>query len=368
MSSFDSNINHFGRSVDDDWLIVCTRAGRVIYQSSSLIYYVEEDLTGRNLNDFIADSLVASVVGNAQQGKSFTFEAHLLQQLFRFVSEPSGENIHLHLTPLMDEDGAFINQNAVGFIYREINTALSMMFSAMGPIADEVSSEGGKAKAALLQQNMYRLMRLSRNMLDCALAEGGGLALHYAQEDVCQLCRSMAADLAPYMAEMGIQFTLTVPETPVICKVDRARLERMIYNLIANSVMAVGKRRRIDLSVSQREQGVAITVTDWGRGIESDLLNRVRRKHTRLSADEYAAHGGAGFGLALVEALAKRHGGSFFITSLPDETTLACITLPHNADMLDPAPLGSLSLDYAGGHNRVLLELSTALPKEFYLK
>ena len=363
----DSSSYAFGPAAAQELALVCTQAGRVIYQSGALTLRLEEDLTGRNLNDFIADKLAASVVGHAQQGKPLAFEAVIRSQLFAWHSESAGDNIHIMLTPLNDHSSAFINGNSAAFISREINVALSLMFSAMDSLKREALTPDGEAGTALLQQNMYRLMRLSRNMLDCALATGGELKLHTAEEDLTLLCVQFGARLAPIMERLGVCFTLELPDSPVLCTVDRDKVERMLYNLISNSIIALGDRREITLALAEREQTVTLTVIDRGQGIGWDLFPQALKKHTRMSPDSPSGWSGAGFGMALVDALAHRHGGTFVITTRPEQGTLACITLPRGKRP-DSAGLGSLNPDYAGGLDRTLVELSTALGREFYLR
>ena len=360
------DIYAFGTPAGQELVLACSQAGRVVYQSGGLTLRLEEDLTGRNLNDFIADRLAASVVGHAQQGVPFAFEALVCGQLFACRSENNGEHIHIALSPLSERGSAFINTNSAAFISRELNETLSLMFAALATLKEEPLSPAGARGGGLMRQNMFRLLRLSRNLLDCALATSGELTLHTTEEDLVHLCTEFGARIAPVMTQIGATFILDLPDAPVLCTVDRDKLERMLYNLLSNSIIALGDRRVITLSLAEKEQMITLTMVDHGHGMSWDILPRALRKHSDMNPGSPAGQGGAGFGLALVDALAHRHGGSFVVTTRPDQGTLACITLPRTKSP-GTGSLSSLNPDYAGGLDRTLIELSTALGREFYM-
>ena len=191
-----------------------------------------------------------------------------------------------------------------------------------------------------------RLMRLSRNMLDCALYENGVLPLHLSEGDMGAFCRDLARrlDIVGRKAQLDIQWV--IPDEPIVCVFDEEKVERMVLNLISNAIRS-GRGAPIVVELSERDSQVVITVTDHGGGIASETMSTAMNKHALAPADQTSTAGGAGFGLALLRGFAARHGGTFIMSSNADGTS-ARISLPKNLDK-ERMAFNAVRPDYAGG-------------------
>lgn len=352
---------------DEDFYFLCSASGRVLFTAGSLKLFLENDLTGRNLNDFLSDTLAANIIAAAFQKEYYEFQCELFGKNFRGAAEPSDGYIVVILFPVSEDGKAFIRKNSAQFISREISDQLSLMSAAVSLLRKEASqlSEAQKMDApiSVISQSIMRLLRLSRNMLDCALYENGSLPLYLHEGDLRAFCADLASRLHPICRKAEINLEWNLPKEPVVCLFDEEKVERMILNLISNAVRA-GKNAPILIELSDRGSSVAITVTDRGGGISGESMSTAMNKHARASADHGSSSGGAGFGLALLRAFAARHGGTLILSSNAGGTS-ACISLPKNLEQ-ERTAFNAVHLDYAGGFDHILLELSGVLGKEFY--
>lgn len=88
-------------------------------------------------------------------------------------------------------------------------------------------------------------------------------------------------------------------------------LVRILTNLIENARRYGADsqgRLRLDVEAHRLDRGIELTVRDYGPGVPPDQLERLLRPFARADA-ERNRHGGAGLGLAIVNRLARRHGG-----------------------------------------------------------
>lgn len=348
---------------ESTYLLLCTAAGRVILTSGSLQLLVGEDLTGRNLNDFIEDATAARVIATAALGEPLEFDCSMVNRRFSCHAEGSEGNICIHLYPVGEDGKIYMGISAAHLLGREMNNALSAMFLAIGQIRPQLIGQA-REDAAVMTQNLYKLLRLSHNLSDCSMAENGLLRLYITEEDATKICADLVTRLREHCLRRGIVLNVTLPEQPVVCRMDREKVERMILNLLSNAINAQKDSGEVTLAVEEREADLLITVSDAGPGLRDCGAEAIFRKYR--TADPAAADsiGGAGFGLALCRAFAELHGGQIIVVGGIGGGVVT-IQLPKNA-VPTQAPLSSAPPDYAGGVDRVLLELSTVLNKESY--
>ena len=80
----------------------------------------------------------------------------------------------------------------------------------------------------------------------------------------------------------------------------------------------------VTLAALRRESEIVFKVTDRGRGIPPEVLERVFDRFELHTAG--SRHRGVGLGLSIVRAFMELHGGRVFIDSAPGEgTTVTCI-------------------------------------------
>jgi signal transduction histidine kinase len=72
---------------------------------------------------------------------------------------------------------------------------------------------------------------------------------------------------------------------------------------------------------------VTLSVRDDGIGIPAESLPRLGRAFEQVATDPMLSKSGTGLGLALVSALAKKHGGDMQIESVESEGTIVTVTL-----------------------------------------
>lgn len=356
--------DQFDRESAERFTICATAGGRILYVTGELIYYIGQNPTGRNLNDLIPDDLAADVISSARRGERYTFECTVDKCRFSCASTRADQEIQITMFPVNDPREVYINKNAAELIVGEMNDSLHMMRLFLNHMAKHMGEKNGESvrMMGILNQQIYRLTRLSRNLSDSAMWVNGALRLHFAPHDIAQVCRELVAELQPLMDAAQITFTAEIPQGPVTCHMDREKVQRMILNLIANSMKALEDRREVELALTAQKNGVAITVVDYGRGSD---MEEIFSKITQVEPGEITGWKGAGFGISLVRAYAKSHGGAFVMTSKQGGRTVARITLPYGLDR-SVTGVNTLMPQYGGGHSLVLTELATALDVTHY--
>src|SRR5918912_3303240 len=170
--------------------------------------------------------------------------------------------------------------------------------------------------AAQMQAIGGALMRLNAmidEMSDVArLQVGQALDLQLEDVDVSALVRAVAAE---YSGEAGTsRVDVRAPAEPVLVGGDRARLERVLHNLISNAVKYSPQGTPIAVDVQTQEQQAVITVRDQGVGIPADELPRIFTRFFRASTARGVQ--GTGLGLAGSRAIIEQHHGRITVESV----------------------------------------------------
>jgi len=162
------------------------------------------------------------------------------------------------------------------------------------------------------------------------LVAGRELALMRELVDVGLLVRAVAQGFA-------LQHTVMVeaPDTPVFVSGDRARLDRVLQNLIGNAVKYSPAEAAVavEVTVARGDAAAAavITVRDGSIGIPAAEVPRIFERYYRASTARGIA--GSGLGLAGAQAVVARHGGTIAVESAEGAGTTVTLTLPLAAPL-----------------------------------
>jgi two-component system, NtrC family, sensor kinase len=132
-----------------------------------------------------------------------------------------------------------------------------------------------------------------------------------------------AYKLAGVTADTGeIEFSLDTDPAGVVVNADPEQLERVFINLFNNAIDAMSGMGKLKVTVREREGGVVITVSDNGKGMSPEAVEKVFEPFY-TTKDK-----GTGLGLAIVFNIVARHGGAIKVESREGQGSSFNITLP----------------------------------------
>lgn len=169
-------------------------------------------------------------------------------------------------------------------------------------------SEYAHSNAVLLAE-VERLARTTDHLLLLARADAGALEPHLQLVDASDLLRRIVSRWRPAAAARGIKIKLAARVGEEITA-DPDLLATMLDNLIDNAVRSTPRGGEIQVSAAADGQGWALTVSDSGPGIATDIQSRLFERFSRGDPARGRATGGAGLGLSICRAIAEAHGGS----------------------------------------------------------
>ena len=123
------------------------------------------------------------------------------------------------------------------------------------------------------------------------------------------------------------RWTLALPDEPVVVRGDEHRLHQVLSNLLTNARRHTPAGTAVEVGLARHDGQAVLTVTDNGPGIPEEIQADVFDRFTRADASRTRDSGGAGLGLALVDAIVTAHHGSVSVDSHPGRTRFT-VALP----------------------------------------
>jgi two-component system OmpR family sensor kinase len=165
----------------------------------------------------------------------------------------------------------------------------------------------GELTAALRSaaEESERLSQLAEDLLVLARSHGGELPVRRERLAAAELLADVRERYARRAAEAGRPLDLQADDRLEI-SVDRLRAEQALGNLVENALRH--GRGRILLQAHRRNGRVELHVRDEGPGFAPEFMEHAFEPFTR--GDPARVGPGAGLGLAIVDVIARAHGGA----------------------------------------------------------
>lgn len=141
--------------------------------------------------------------------------------------------------------------------------------------------------------------------------------------DMVELTRDILADWIVIFEEKHILYEIDIPEQDIRLAVDKGAYARILNNLIQNT-LTHSRATEIQVSLKKEDDRVQISVSDNGIGIPPAEISHIFERLYKCGKSRTGK--GSGIGLAIVQKLVEKMGGSITVTSEPNVRTVFLIT------------------------------------------
>jgi two-component system CheB/CheR fusion protein len=172
------------------------------------------------------------------------------------------------------------------------------------------STEHRNKAATAIKRQAEHMSHLLNDLLDVTRVTKGKIEFQRQEFDIRELIPETVEAVATLIHEKRQRFQIDQPEDPLPVEGDRVRLRQVMENLLSNAAKYTPPHGRIDVLLSQSNQHCVLRVRDSGRGIRSELLDRIFDMFFQADETLDRLEGGMGVGLTLVRSLVEMHGGT----------------------------------------------------------
>lgn len=178
-----------------------------------------------------------------------------------------------------------------------------------------------------MMETLDHMSAVIEQMLFLARSEDPATRVDLIPLDVSQLLHGAMAPFVSLAEESQVDIHAEVIGQPAL-RGDATLLRRALHNVLANALRHSQPGSRIHLRGLAEGHGTVLEVLDEGEGMKAELLNRLGQRFLRPDFSRSRKTGGAGLGLAIVQGIARMHGGSLEIQSQPGQGTRVRLVLP----------------------------------------
>lgn len=174
-----------------------------------------------------------------------------------------------------------------------------------------------------------KLERLINDLLDLERLEQGQLVLNLEPFVLNDLVNEVVKSMQALVQRARQKVRVGMP-TPITMRADTMRLWQILYNLISNAIKYTGEQGEIAIVGQQVEQEVVLYISDNGKGMTADQVERLFQPFYRTQEAVESSISGTGLGLYIVKVLVEAHNGRIEVNSQPGYGTTFTLYLPLN--------------------------------------
>jgi signal transduction histidine kinase len=230
-------------------------------------------------------------------------------------------------------------------VSHEFRTPLTLM---LGPL-EELKNEFGRSpdflsvpqyqRVDLVHRSGLRLLKLVNTLLDFSRIEAGRAQALYEPTDLPTYTSEIASVFRSAMEKAGLRFVIDCPALPEQAFVDREMWEKVVLNLVSNAFKFTFEGE-IEVKLRVVGDNFELTVRDTGTGIPQDEVPKLFERFQRVAGARGRTHEGSGIGLALVQELARLHGGSVSAESRFGHGSVFRVLIPTGSRHLPKSQIG----------------------------
>ncbi len=203
-----------------------------------------------------------------------------------------------------------------------IGLAESLMDGAAGQLPNKANDN-----LAMVAASGKRLANLINDILDFSKLKDHKLTLQMQSVDLYSLTEVVLTLSRPLLSNKALHLVNDVPKSFAFVEVDENRLLQVLHNLVGNAIKYTDVGH-VTVSVTGSDEGLTLSVSDTGIGIEADRLDSIFDAFEQLEGHTERIHSGTGLGLSLSQQLIELHGSRIEVVSTPGEGSCFSFLLP----------------------------------------
>jgi two-component system OmpR family sensor kinase len=244
------------------------------------------------------------------------------------------QRIHSQMNHLQEMESS--RREMVANVSHDLRTPLASLSGFLETLqlrSADLSETEKQSYLKIAYANAQRLTRLVEELFELAKLDANEVQPQRESFSLAELVFDVSHKFYLRAQDKNIEFDVVIDETAPYVSADVGMIERVLENLIDNSLKHTPDQGRIQLQITSIEGDVQVAVSDTGYGIaEAELphvLERFYKKPARSETGDIQS--GLGLGLAIASRIVEMHGSHLSVDSVLHQGTTFRFSLPANA-------------------------------------
>lgn len=230
---------------------------------------------------------------------------------------------------LLLEERKKVQTDFLAIVNHEFRTPINIILNSSNLIKRNISdTEYVFNKLDGINNNSYRLYRLISNLLYIMKIENGTEKLKLESINIVEVVEEVVQEVIKYSSKKNIDLIFDTEEEEIITSIDIVAMQRVMLNLLSNSIKFTKSEGKIQVLVAIEDDEVKIKVIDNGIGVKEEYLELMFTKFYQVSPALTRNSEGGGIGLYVVKEIIELHKGNIEFTSEFNVGSMVTITLP----------------------------------------
>ena len=193
---------------------------------------------------------------------------------------------------------------------------------------DDIDAETRQKFLGVIYNESDRMTHIVKDLLTLSQLDYGRMEMEMTELPVQMIVSNIASAMMIEAKNQNITLTTTFGDNLPNLLADRARMEQVITNIVANAVKYNKPGGSVHIGVEYQAPHVVITVSDTGMGIPQEDIPRLFERFYRVDKARSREKGGTGLGLAIAKEIVEQHNGTIQVESQLDVGTTVTIRIP----------------------------------------
>ncbi len=310
--------------VNDEFLEISGLRKTDLIGSDILEIAADNDLIRQIIVDGSGNKIIALNTGPEARihleirGKDIYFEKEVqeisLSNEKEMLKKLMGNVIILkNVTKYMELDLA--KTNFIATVSHELKTPVSALKFSLQLLENEKTGSLNEEQYELIkgcEEDADNLLKIISELLNLAQVETGNIHLNIIPVDLKDIVKYAVNTSRPSANQKKIEFEIDFSSDLPKVIADKEKTVWVLTNIISNAIRYSKDHSKIVISASQIDNKVKLSIKDFGRGIESQYINRIFDRYFTVPGTE---KGGSGLGLAICKEFIEAQGGEISVES-----------------------------------------------------
>ena len=218
-------------------------------------------------------------------------------------------------------------------VSHELKTPMTTIAGFIDGILDgTIPPEKNSYYLQIVSEEIKRLSRLVKSMLDLSRLDNGELRLNYKTFDLVNTLVTILISFEQEIDKKNIEIRGLDQLTPKKISGDKDLIHQIVYNLIENAIKFTDDGGYIEFDITENNSRTDFLIKNSGTGIKKTEIPLVFDKFYKTDKSRSKDKKGLGLGLYLVRSIIRLHGGEITADSVYGEYTEFRFYIPKKHD------------------------------------